>query len=245
VLSGLPFTDSSFASLPPHFDQEGMRMINWDSILPLYPRLPDTFKQALPYLLASICYHESWLRESLEARHSLFSTRLFASGAIAVLKSHVVGGCTRSPITGLEATGIPPHLVMVNELTAVVNQTQQLREEVLSKCDGLPTELTNVMLSKFSINGAIPLTMDNMREMLSAVVSQLRAEMREVLAVDSVAQSSLIPPSPSSRFETWNWKGRFHMVPPGWTLPSSINVKDMWHLWHFGHLADRIAPLRG
>ena len=34
VLSGLPFTDSSFASLPPHFNQEGMRMINWDSILP-------------------------------------------------------------------------------------------------------------------------------------------------------------------------------------------------------------------
>jgi hypothetical protein len=131
---------------------------------------------------------------------------------------------------------------MVNELTAVVHQTQQLREEVLPKCEGLPTELTNVMLSKFSINGAIPLTMDNMREMLTTVVSQLRAEMRE--AVDSVAQSH-IPPSLDSRFETWNWKGRFHMVPPGWILPSSINVKDMWHLWHFGHLADRIAPLRG
>jgi hypothetical protein len=58
VLSGLPLNDSSFASLPPHFTQQGMQMLNWESILPLYPRLPDTFKQALPHLLASICYHE-------------------------------------------------------------------------------------------------------------------------------------------------------------------------------------------
>src|ERR1700716_1677630 len=39
VLSGLPFNDSSFASLPPHFDQEGIRSIAWNSILPLYPKL--------------------------------------------------------------------------------------------------------------------------------------------------------------------------------------------------------------
>jgi hypothetical protein len=76
------------------------------------------------------------------------------------------------------------------------------RRSVVNKTRKAYTELTNVMLTKFSINCAIPLTLDNMREMLSAVVSQLRAEMREVLAVDSVAQSSLIPPSPDSRFET-------------------------------------------
>lgn len=245
VLSGLPFNDSSFASLPPHFEPEGTQMISWDSIHPLYPRLPDTFKQALPHLLASICYHESWLRESLAADHPLFSTRLFASGIVATLKPHVVTGSTRCPLTGLDATGIPPHLAMANELTAVVNHTQQLKEALLSRCDGLPAEVTNVMLSKFSINGAIPLTMDNMRDMLNAVVAQLRTEMRDLHAGDTTALPSLISPPAHSPFDTWSWGGRLHPVPQGWILPSAINVKDTWHLWHFGHRACRIGPLRG
>ena len=35
------------------------------------------------------------------------------------------------------------------------------------------------------------------------------------------------------------------MVPQGWTVPSSISLKRTWLLWHFGHAADRIGPLRG
>ena len=244
VLSGLPFNDTSFASLPPHFGEEGMRLIAWEAILPLYPRLPDTFRQALPHLLASICHHESWLRATFPADHPLFSTRLFASGLMAVLKPHVVAGTTRSAATGLEATGIPPHLVMVNELTAVIAQTQQLKEALMLRCDGLPAEVTDVLLSKFSINGAIPLTADNMKEMLEAVVAQMRREIRDVQAADAAALPSLIPAPSDSRFLVWTWGGRMHMVPQGWILPSSTNVKDTWLLWHFGHLADRVGPLR-
>jgi hypothetical protein len=48
MLSGLPFNQCSFALLPPHFTGEGMRLIHWDRIMPLYSRLPDTFKRALP-----------------------------------------------------------------------------------------------------------------------------------------------------------------------------------------------------
>lgn len=225
-----------------------MRLIHWDRIMPLYSRLPDTFKRALPYLLASICYHESWLKETLSPDHQLFSTRLFASGDIAALKPHVLVGSNDCSTTGLRATGIPSHLAMANELVAVVHQTQQLKEAVLARCDGLPlvpVELTNVLLSKFSINGALPITMDNMKEMLNAMVAQLRSEMREVRVDEASPKPSLIPPSSDSRFQLWLWGGRLHMVPEGWTLPSSLSLKDTWHLWHFGHLADRIGPLRG
>jgi hypothetical protein len=59
VLSGLPFNNSTFASLPPHFDAEGLALIQWPVVLPLYLRLPETFKRALPYLLASIAFMRS------------------------------------------------------------------------------------------------------------------------------------------------------------------------------------------
>ena len=76
VLSGLPFNDSSFSSLPPHFGKDGLDRIQWALILPLYARLPETFKRALPFLLASICYHEQWLRSTLPTHHPLFATYL-------------------------------------------------------------------------------------------------------------------------------------------------------------------------
>jgi hypothetical protein len=247
VLSGLPFNDTAFASLPPHFDQEGLRLISWDSILPLHSRLPHTFKQALPYLLASICYHEEWLRSTLPAHHPLFSTHLFASGSVPSLQRHLLTGCNRCPITGMMATGIPPHLVMSNGLTDVVKQTQLLKAELLSRCAELPAELTNAMLSKFSINGAIPLTVDDMRVMLNSVVAQMRAEIREVHAVERLASAPVstapIDPTTDPRFQLWSWGGRLHMVPQGWLFPST-NLKDTWNLWHFGHVADKIRPLR-
>jgi hypothetical protein len=243
VLSGLPFTDTSFATLPPHFTQEGAALISWQTILPLYPALPDTFKQALPHLLASICHHEAWLREKLPDSHPLFHSHLFASGTMADLRPHVMTGCNRTPATGMVATGIPPHLVMSNELTAVANNTQQLKEAVLARCDGLPSRLTEVLLSKFSINGAIPLTADNMREMLDSVLAQFRTELRDVRAAEMQLLPRLVDPPGDDRFERWLWGGKFHMVKEGWTFPST-NLKDTWHLWHFGHLTDRIQPLR-
>ena len=196
-------------------------MIDWSSVLPLYPRLPDTFKQALPHLLASICYHEAWLRASLTVDHPLFSTRLFASGLMAALVPHVVVGSTRSPATGLEATGIPTHLIMANEVTAVVNHIRQLKDALMQRCEGLPTEVTDVLLSKFSINGAIPLTADNMKEMLEAVVAQMRREIRDAHAADPPALPSLISAPADARFHMWMWGARLHMVPEGWLLPSS------------------------
>jgi hypothetical protein len=138
VLCGLPFNDSLFASLPPHFDCGGLDSFDWPSVLPLYARLPETFKRALPFLLASVCYHEKWLTDNLPPHHPLFSTYLFTSGAMAALKPRVIAGCNRCPVTGLTATGIPPHLAVSNELTVVVRQTELMKEALLSRYAELP-----------------------------------------------------------------------------------------------------------
>lgn len=244
VLCGLPFNDSSFASLPPHFDSAGLDVIDWPTILPLYARLPETFKRALPFLLASVCYHEQWLADNLPSQHPLFSTYLFTSGAVATLKAHVIGGCNRCPVTGLIATGIPPHLAVSNELTAVVQQTQLMKEALLSRCAELPSELASVLLSKFSINGAIPVTLDDMKALLTSAVNQMRGELRS-----AVPNPGHLPPAPLNdpsldpRFHLWSWGGRMHMVPHGWRFPST-DVKATWNLWHYGNVNSHIRPLR-
>jgi hypothetical protein len=246
VLSGLPFNDTAFATLPPHFDEHGLAQINWPAVMPVYARLPESFKRAVPHLLASICYHEPWLRTALPAHHPLFHTYLFASGEMQTLQSLVITGRSRCPLTGMQATGVPQHLVMSNELVDIAKQTAALKDALLAKCTELPAELASVMLSRFSINGAIPVTIDDIKILLNNAVNKMRTELR-----DAIPATTTTSPSPKQftdadadpRFQLWTWKGRLHMVPEGWQFPST-DVKATWNLWYYGHVHDRIRPLR-
>ena len=245
ALSGLPYLDSSFASLPPHFSADGLARIEWPSILPLYARVPETFKRALPYLLASVCFHEPWLRSTLPAQHPLFTTYLFASGNVTRLQPLLHAGRTRCAATGMQATGVPAHLAISAELAEVVNSTQRLQAELLAELRGLPAETVSVMLNRISVNGAIPVTRDDIRAIISEQFAQVRAELRDALpaaAARAVEPQQLTDPA-DPHFNQWLWGGRLAMVWKGWLL-TSTDVKSTWNLWHFGHLHDRIRPLR-
>jgi hypothetical protein len=248
VLAGLPFNNTSFTSLPPHFDAEGIRLIRWHAILPIYSQFPDTFKRAVPYLLASICYHETWLRSTLSSYHPLFATYLFSSGDIELLRSHLHGGRSSCTATGMSATGIPPHLILSHEMTDVAKQTALAKEEILNMYSGLPAEVVAELMKKFVINGAVPVTLADITTLLNQVVSQMRSEIRDVIptaiaASPPAAVSLLDGGSNDARFLVWTWKGAMHPVPEDWCVPST-DMKATWNLWHFGHVQDKIRPLR-
>ena len=218
VLCGLPFNDASFATLPPHFDGDLAR-IPWLAVLPPYPRLPQTFKRALSNLLASICYHETWLRSTLPAHHPLCATYLFASGEVTRLKLWVVAGRNHCPLTGMQATGIPPHLVMSNELTDVARQTELMKGALL---------------------------IDDIKTLLNSAVNQMRTELRDAIptaATVSAPLAQITDADADPRFQLWLWKGRMNMVPETWKFPKT-DVKAIWNLWHYGHVEEKIRPLR-
>jgi hypothetical protein len=180
----------------------------------------------------------------LPSQHPLLNSYLFASGAVATLKPHVLTGCGFCPVTGLTATGIPPHLAITNELTKAMQQTGLMKEALLTKCAELPSEMVTVLLSKFSINGALPVTLDDLKSLLKEAVAQMRTEIRDALpAASSPTVSPLLDPNLDPRFSVWQWGGRLHPVPSGWVFPS-IDAKATWNLWHFGHIGDHIRPLR-
>jgi len=212
-------------------------------VLPLYARLPETFKRTMPFLLASICFHEQWLRDTLPARHPLFSSYLFASGTLPTLKPFVITGCNRCPDTSLTATGIPPHLAITNELREAQRETQLMKEAVISKCDALPTEMCGVLRSQFSINGVVPLTIGDVSGLLNNAVDRMRKELHDALPSVPSAPAPLVDPSLDPRFHLWSWGGRMHMVSADWVFPST-DAKATWNLWHFGHVGEHIRPLR-
>ena len=245
--------DCSFATLPPHFDLDfNLAIVDWNMILPCYNKYPNTFKQVVPYLLASIVYHEQWLRNNLCTNHPLFSTHLFSSGLMNQYRNNItIGGgrCTRSTMI---ATGIPPHLALANELLGVAKNVLECKAEIRSQCEMLPQLLTNTMLNKFTINGATPVTMDDMNKMMNTVVEQITAKLSSSVQSSVSAGSTaadIESKNNSNPFAVWMWAAegksdmKLHMVPKGWKMPT-MNIKDIWNMWWHGHYQDRIQPYR-
>jgi hypothetical protein len=65
MAAGLPLTESEFAILPPHFGLDTLSSIlmhdNWEKIVPGYQTFQQSFRKAIPYLLASVVQHSDFL----------------------------------------------------------------------------------------------------------------------------------------------------------------------------------------
>ena len=151
AVSGLPVNESSFAILPPHFSPSTIQEISeygWNNILADYESYPECFRNVVPYLLASLLYHLPYLKDTLHVTHPLWNCRLFQSegqingqNAVQYLQSKVLLGTGRCSETNLQATGVPPHLVLSYELEklreAHVAVVEELRNEFRQHLDAV------------------------------------------------------------------------------------------------------------
>lgn len=121
--TGNSLNNASFADLPPHFDLSRGTVLTteeWELILPGYSTwYPVNFRHVLPFLLASLIYHRKWIQETFPAAHPLFNQRVWTSGVLERKADGVLSGCMNNATSGLTATGVPPHLVLANEVTQV------------------------------------------------------------------------------------------------------------------------------
>lgn len=155
--SGLNLCDSEFAELPPHFnpnDQVVISLDEWESILPGYSTFyPSSFRQVIPFLLASLSFHRDWLKANLHAQHNLFNQPVWTSGILDRVASKVLTGNGRNTESGLCATGIPPHILLANEIVKVRHDMNSMKSEIFTKLNDLPNELKATMLQNFNIAG--------------------------------------------------------------------------------------------
>ena len=112
--TGLDANGTSFAVLPPHFDQscgQVLSIAQWEDIMPNFSTFyPISFRKVCHFLLASLVYHQDWLKENLPCDHPLFSQRVWESSILNDLKDHVHAGTMTNPITKLTATGLNVHV---------------------------------------------------------------------------------------------------------------------------------------
>jgi hypothetical protein len=134
----LPQHEPRFASLPPHFTTEGIALlqrVGLGRLVPCYDLLPNSFKRVIPYFIATLLYHEQWLRATFrDMNHPLWKSALFTHNlqAISQLKRHVVAGIYHNEQTKMTATGIPGYISMAQQLKELQDKMERRDQELMA-----------------------------------------------------------------------------------------------------------------
>lgn len=173
--TGLPLTDIKFASLPPHFISEQiLTTAQWEEILPGYSNFyPVQFRTALPYLLASLVYHRNYIRQNYATTHPYFLTRLWRSNLLEQLASQVHVGIGINSVTSMEATGIPPYIQLAQRMDGLEQSIVKQTTVICGKFDSLPAEVCTAVLANCEVNGAVPITHQQVVSLMQDLKMQL------------------------------------------------------------------------
>jgi hypothetical protein len=262
MVCGLPFNDEKFAVLPPHFVPPVLGLLTdefWRTIVPGYENYPDAFKSIFPFLLASLIYHEDYLRGKLPTDHPIWTARVFTQNSLLpTLRQNrpvlIIGAC---PSTGMKATGIPPHLAIAKRLADLVGAVDELR----SRIDGvehvlrqsLPKEVAEQVCGElrasFVIDGVAPVSMRDIDSRFAAFEASVRAMFEASIARNAAMHATgqaAASENDAAEWRKFDWNDGCitHYVPPGWRFPHGITVKAMWDLWFFGDRSTGIRPYR-
>ena len=271
---GLPFDSIDFAVLPPHFNTATSALLTeefWTSILPDYAAYPTGMQATLPYLLASLLYHEDFLRETLPANHLLFNMPVFAMNPILEdLQDNILLGIGRCQDTQMAATGIPPHLAIAKQVNEVMEELTKMRAENKTLTEkvanmevvllqNLPRAVGDYIRANFTVEGdAVNIRDLDVRD--GEMKSFIMGEIAKVLQSNQAVQAALVQQAAaaerqagrgeaqdnSSWWRVWGDDGFGSGVytPPDWQFPKGLPAKNMWSLWLFGNQGTKVRPYR-
>jgi hypothetical protein len=181
-------------------------------------------------MLASLAFHQAWLKSTLPAHHPLFTSAVWTCGILPRLTENglVQGGCGRNATTGLTASGIPPHILLANEIVKLRSDMVEKHNEIVEKLDEMPSQIKVLLLENFTVNGAIPITADQVTQMLNGLKSSLLEALENnarAIRCNAVPLNDASVVITNALTLTGNaniahlWGGKFHPVPEGFRFP--------------------------
>ena len=279
AVAGLPVNSQDFTVLPPHFTDLGLQRvleIGWENLLEGFYDYPEAFRRVVPFFLASIVYHQDFLRQNLAKSHPLFDQRIFTQFvklkdstfqcACTALKEFVVTGHDECKFTGMRATGIPSHLIVAKQVhtlserithleNALLTQQNNCLLQLLNEIKAVPSQLCQLLLERFQVDGVAPLTRADMLEFaqqnncllmekMTELLKQFHVQQVAVPASDEEPEQTLSVVNGTQNFRYFSWGGSLgRIVPVDFSFPSAP-VKTIWDLWHFGKTSEGIRPYK-
>jgi len=155
-------------------------------------------------------------------------------------------------VSGLSATGVPPHIVLACDLADFRQEFRQkvgsMEENIGTAIDNLPEKLKQTILDNFQVDGAIPITSSQIHDMFN----NFRDDMVRAIAANGEAQNRNRNDDGDRNpnlggdmggYRMWMWGGRLHPCPEDFEFPI-CNVKVLWDLWYSGRPCDNVQPYR-
>jgi hypothetical protein len=105
----------------------------------------------------------------------------------------------------MQATGVPPHFVIIRELTVKLDRANAEMNEVKQAVAAVPTEVKEIMLTTFAVNGAIPVQRTDIDGLETRLSAQLRASFADLVVAQQRARQSRIA-RPCSKNRTFSMK---------------------------------------
>jgi hypothetical protein len=128
ICCGLDLQTLDFSILPPHFTSEVLDTIQFESFVPNYDMYEDSFKTAIPFLVASVCYQiqTGWIDTNLHG-HPIYYSMFWRQGWGRLLSQpgKISVHRSRCPCCDMSATGVPG---IVNIASKVHENTTQLED---------------------------------------------------------------------------------------------------------------------
>ena len=287
-VAGLPINNRDFTTLPPHFTRAGLeivRDIGFEQFVEGYNEIPGGFQRVIVMLLASVIFHFNFLRSELQPDHPLWSQLMFTKtvttkksgvtyrNVYEALKGHVICGRDRCPDTGMQATGIPTHILIANQVSdlrdIVENKFSELSSTVTSLAESMnrrmdalecamPNELFKMLMEHFKVDGVAPVNMADIQQLLDVRQQEILDRLEQILKQNAVGNgpvvsqtsltcngsSSVSPRDSGVIYKYFSWGGKLRrLVPQGFIFPK-VDVKTMWNLWYFGHSGQQIHPYK-
>ena len=267
MVVGLDFNSINFAVLPPHFNTATTALLTedfWRTVLPNFDNLPTPFKSCLPFLLASVLYHEDFLRIHLPQCHSLWSAPVFANNPLYnELKAGLLLGIGYCDDTYMSATGVPPHLAIAKQVNDMITEFKGCRKELdelkqLIKVDlvnKLPQLLGDYIRANFHVEGDALTVADldrrenGLKDYILGLITGLKESNQAVIdsharAAQLQNQAAQLQGIVQGNHDWWKEWDNARYTPPQFQFPFALAAATMWRLWLFGNRSIGVRPYR-
>jgi hypothetical protein len=175
-----------------------------------------------------LVFHSNFLEQSLSRGHAFRQGIFMTQGVAAELRALV--SLDFGAVEQLQATGVPPHVVIGKELkrarTALEELPRRMQAMLHQELEGRAAD-------------AGTLTRSVVEEIVQRVVSQATLVAREPAIVAPPVNQEV------HEFRMWQDAGGFRRIPPEWPkFPTTITTKSLFQLYCLGDKSTGVGPYR-
>ena len=114
----------------------------------------------------------------------------------------------------MTVTGVPPNLVFANKMVDMQRDMCDMKDQIIAKLEQLPEAMKHSLLANFQINGTVPITRNEMQEVISTSIDSLRGSIESSFQLLShrnenplvpVEEQNDLTPQNTAVYTTWGW----------------------------------------